>query len=438
VTPSTRDARSGPAPSARCARPGPAARRRLVAALAAVLCAATLGVGGASARPPAARLPSGVAVEVTGTPADPDVIREGIRQVIVRSTATRPGSQIVIGDIDAPPLSPGERARIRVSVVVRNPLAAAVSGDVWASVTNVPMDLATPSRLLVSNRPETVTANGVLFEASLQPEESVRLLYHHRNGAATRKVITVTLANPADSPATVFLMGVSAGPSSDVMYAGHAAAARFLHRLAAGQGRLLDIPGRQAFTFAVIDVPAGSLVTGLLQAQLLRGARVTVSVHIRSRWLLERTVTTEVNQTAVAHPRGVFRVAEVHLARSVRPGDRLLLTDLGVAVTPDDPATGERLVGDYGILYRLSVELINPLDRPAGFDVTAQALNGPARGMLLIEGSPVDFGLLRVGEERLLTSLEVAPHDTRVVEMLTMPAAGSFYPVRLTVQSILK
>jgi hypothetical protein len=34
--------------------------------------------------------------------------------------------------------------------------------------------------------------------------------------------------------------------------------------------------------------------------------------------------------------------------------------------------------------------------------------------------------------------LEVAPHDTRIVEMLTMPAAGSFYPVRLAVQSIPK
>jgi hypothetical protein len=435
VTPSTATpdrARGG----ARCARSGPAASRWLAAALAAVLCAAATGIGSAASRPAAARLPGGVAVEVTGNPADPDVIREGIRQAILRATAARRGSQVIVGEVDALPLRPGEHARIYVPVTVRHPEAAVVSGGIWAVVTNVPMDVATPARLLVSNRPETVTANGVLFEEALQPDESVRLLYHHRNGAATRKVITVTLANPADMPATVFLMGLSAGPSSDVMYAGHAAAARFVRRLAAGQGLLVDIPGRGAHTVAVIDIPPGALVTGLLQAQLLRGARAAVSVHIRSPWLLERTVTTEVNQPAVAHPRGVFRIAEVRIARSVRAGERVLLTDLGAAVTPDDPSTGERLRGDYGILYRLAVTLDNPLDRPVGFEIVAQALNGPARGMLLIAGSPVDFGLLRPGDERVLTSIDVAPQQTRTVEMLTMPAAGSFYPVALAVQSV--
>lgn len=423
---------------ARCARSGPAARRWLAAGLAAAFCAAAAGVGSGASRPAAARLPAGVTVEVTGNPADPQIIRDGIRQAILRATTARPGSQITIDAVDPPPLRPGERSRIRVRVAVRNPMATAVSGDVWAAVTNVPMDLATPARLLVSNRPETVTANGLLFEEAVAPDESVRLLYHHRNGAATRKVITVTLANPAEAPAVVVLTGAAAGPSNDVMYAGGAATARFVRRLAAGQGLVLDLPGRRAYTFAVVDAPPGALVTGLLQAQLLRGAQVTVSVHIRAPWLLARTVTTEVNQPAVAHPRGVFRIAEVRLGRTVRDGERVVLTDLGAVVTPDDPATGERLRGDYGILYRLIVELINPLDGPVAFEITAEALNGPARGMLLIDGWPVDFGLLRVGQGRVLTSLEVAPHDTRIVEMLTMPAAGSFYPVRLAVQSIPK
>jgi hypothetical protein len=36
----------------------------------------------------------------------------------------------------------------------------------------------------------------------------------------------------------------------------------------------------------------------------------------------------------------------------------------------------------------------------------------------------------------VLTSIDVAPHETRTVEMLTMPAAGSFYPVALAVQGV--
>lgn len=385
-------------------------------------------------RPPAARLPQRVEVSVTGNPADPEFIREAIRQAILTSTSLTPGSVISIGRVSAPPPGPGARSWVRVPVHVRNPSAAPVSGVVLATVENLPLEPVVPARLLVSNRPETVTANGVLFEESLQAGQAVRLLYHHRNGAATSKVITVTLVNRSGDPASVFLTGATAGPSSDVMYAGHIAAGRFVSRITAQQGYVLEIPRRSAHTFSVVDIPPGTLVTGLLQAQLLRGTELAVTVHIRAPWLLARTVTTEVNQVAVAHPRGVFHTAEVHIARSVSVGERILLTDLGFAATPTDPATGEVLRGDYGILYRLSVELKNPGDRPAIFEIAARAVNGPARGMLFIAGTVADFGFLRAGEERFVAAIELAAGETRLVDMLTMPAAASFYPVRLSVQ----
>jgi hypothetical protein len=389
-------------------------------------------------RPASARLPANVRVSVTGNPADPDLVRDAIRQAILRATKARPGSQVSIGVIDQLAPAPGQFANAPVRVTVRNPLAAPVDGTVYASVANVPMDLATPARLLISNRPETVVANGVLFAETLRPDEAVRLLYHHTNGAASKKVIAVTLANPGEGPATVFLTGATAGPSTDVMYAGSAAADRFVRRIAAGQGYLLEIAPHQSHTFSVVEMTPGALVTGLLQVQLRGGSRLTVTVHIRSPWLLERTVTSEVNQTAYAHPRGAFRTAEVKITRTVRSGERVVLTDLGFAVTPDDPATGERLAGDYGILYRLTVELVNQSDREAAFTISAQALSGPSRGMLLVAGTPVDFGLLRIGEERALTTIDLAAGESRTVEMLTMPAAGSFYPVRLTMRGAAK
>jgi hypothetical protein len=212
------------------------------------------------------------------------------------------------------------------------------------------------------------------------------------------------------------------------------ATGRFVRRITAGQGYLLQVGPRRTHTFSVIEIPAGALVTGLLQAQLLRGTQMAVTVHIRAPWLLERTVTTEVNQLAVAHPRGSFPVADIRIARAITVGPRVILTDLGFAVAPEDPSTGERLLGDYGILYHLSAELTNPLDRPAIFEVMARAVTGPARGMLLIGDGAVDFGLLRVGDERYVTAFDLEPGETRTVEMVTMPAAGSFYPVRLTVQ----
>ena len=124
--------------------------------------------------------------------------------------------------------------------------------------------------------------------------------------------------------------------------------------------------------------------------------------------------------------------------RSVRTGERVVLTDLGFAVMPADPASGERLIGDYGILYRLTVDLVNPTSSAAVFTMSALAISGPSRGMLQIAGTAIDFGLLHAGEERILVSYELGPGETRTLDILTMPAAGSFFPVRLSVWGVPK
>jgi hypothetical protein len=65
-------------------------------------------------------------------------------------------------------------------------------------------------------------------------------------------------------------------------------------------------------------------------------------------------------------------------------------------------------------------------------DLVALAAGGPARGLFLIDGALVDVGYLRANEERAVTSFTVAPGSVRDVTIVTMPVAGSFYPVRLT------
>lgn len=381
-------------------------------------------------RQPAAALPRTVEVEVSGDPSDPQLVQEAIRHAVLRETRAHPGSEITVGTANGAALAPGEVRSFVVPVLVRNPFARYIAGTVSASVRNVTVPLATPARLLVSNRPEVVTTSGVLFAQSLHTGEAVRLLYHHQNGAEQRKLVTITLTNPRREPARMHIIGAVAGPSTDLMFAGQAATSRFLQRLQRQQGYVIDVPPGRTHTFTVHEMPPGSLVSGLLQAQTLAG-QLDLSVHIRSPWLLTNTITSEVNQPAYPHPHGTFHVSEFSVTRSVTAHESIPLVNLGVAVGPVDPLTGVRLVGDYGIVYRLSLEVRNPSDLDQRVSLVATALGGAARGLFLIDNDAVDVGILRPGEDRTLASINVRARDQVVMTVVTMPVAGSFYPVRL-------
>jgi hypothetical protein len=382
-------------------------------------------------RRPAADLPFAVEVEVTGNPSDPALVQEAIRHAVLRETQAHPGSDITIGTVASAELAPGDTQDFPVPVRVRNPFRRSIEGVVRATVRNVSIPLQTPARLLVSNRPEVVVANGVLFSQTVSTNEAVRLLYHHQNGAEKAKLVTITLANRADEPARMLIVGAVAGPSTDLMFAGQAATSRFLRRLARQQGYVIDVPSGHTHTFTVHEMPPGSLVSGLLQAQTLTG-RLDLAVHIRSPWLLAHTITSGVNQPAYPHPHGTFQVSEFSVTRSAMTRDRVPLVDLGIAVSPVDPATGVRLIGDYGIVYRVVLEVRNLSEFTERFSLRVTAAGGAARGMFLIDNEPVDVGILRPNEEREIFSLTIPGRESRTLTVVTMPVAGSFYPVRLT------
>ncbi|HET8679577.1 MAG TPA: hypothetical protein VFM39_05615, partial [bacterium] len=175
-------------------------------------------------------------------------------------------------------------------------------------------------------------------------------------------------------------------------------------------------------------------VSGLMQFQVVEGGPVDLTVHVRLPWLLDRTVTTDLGPWAFPHPRGTFPGSLVEVKRDVPVDQTAAIGDLGVMSDLKDMRTGEPLVGDYGVLYRFRLRLVNPTDRQITSDLLANAAGGPARGLFLIDGGVTDLGLLQANEERVVTSFMLAPRGTRDVMVVTMPIAGSFYPVRLALR----
>ncbi len=386
-----------------------------------------------SVRRPAGVIPAATEVIVTGLPAPAELIHEAVERQLHEAVHREPGATLELGEIAVSgPLAPGEFARIPVSVALRSPYAGPVDGTVRVRVRNLPVELADPEVLLVSNRPETITGNGLLFQETLAPGRPARLLYHHRNGSpAQARVLKIALTNPGATRARVHYLSGLAGPSSDPVLIGYTSTARFLDALVAARGYVVEVPARTATTFTAASL---ALVSGLMQFQVLDGGPIDLTVYVRLPWLLDRTVTADLAPGAYPHPRGSFPGSVVEIVREQPVDAPASVGDLGVMSNLREVRTGEPLTGDYGVLYRIRLRLLNSTDREVTTALVANAAGGPARGLFLIDGVAVDVGLIRPTEDREVTTFTLAPGTRREVVVLTMPVAGSFYPVRLTLR----
>ena len=98
---------------------------------------------------------------------------------------------------------------------------------------------------MVSDYPERLEENGMLFTADLRGEQPSRFLYFHYNppGQPDRRIV-LHADNPSCEPMTCSLSAAVAARSQNEMAAGHVATKAFLVNAVQNQGRLIDDSGR--------------------------------------------------------------------------------------------------------------------------------------------------------------------------------------------------
>lgn len=381
-------------------------------------------------RPLAGSLPDAVEVVVTGDPAPGEVVQDAVLRSLERAVRAEPGGFLEVAAAGLPAVRRGEVWRGEVAARVRSPFALPVEGSVPVVVRNEVLELAAPSRLLLSNNPERITADGILFREWVAPGEAVRMLYHHANGAARDKVVTVRVRNPTRRPARLHLQVAAPGAWHDTMGVGHAAARRFLELLGRGAGYVLEVPPEAEHRFTAQRTPPGHVVSGLLQFQVLDGGPVEVSVSVRTVYVLDRAVRWELGPDEENHPRGVFGPPQVEVEARLVVGVAWS-AEIGRSRKLYDLRTGAPLDGDYGVTYRLRLFMENPTDQSADVELVVVAASGPAYATFLVDGQLVDLRFLGVGRSAPVFSATLAPREVRAVELATIPEAASWYPVRL-------
>lgn len=291
--------------------------------------------------------------------------------------------------------------------------------------------------LLVSNLPEKITEPAVLMRERVFGGLSARLLWHHINLASRRLRMAVRVHNVADTEARFHLTQASAGPSTDEIFAGHSAAARFMKDLFEETGYVMRMPPRTSLDIAVVTLAHDDIASGVGRIAPLAGEDLIVEVVVEEP-STAGVLFAPVSQAYLAGPEtsgytfeGQRDVQMRHVA-----GGEWAFYSLGKKI--DINSRGQQLAGSYGVLHDVTAVVENPTDRVAVCELAVRARGGVARATFWLDDALVETPMLSSAGEQVIYKAPIPPHSTHTALLKTIPESGSHYPVLLTLRSILK
>ena len=388
---------------------------------------------------PAGAIASSAYLRVTGRPASEEFLREAALAAALRETIVRPGASIVANSDEisvTSSLAVDDVTTIDVPIIISGDPYFTVQGVTHVRVENFAQPNVLPKSLLVSDFPETLKANGTLFEADLSAQHADRFLYFHYNPPLQpdRRVV-LRVQNPSSQPALVQLIAGEGGPDPNEMLVGHMSAERFLVRLAQNEGTVITVPPNS--TSALMDeaLPAGDVASGLMQLHEIAGAQLHLSLVAQNATdPVEGPIASSVLLAGGApHARGIYAIPDFYFDYSYEADGPDLEIPIGLIPLPN-LVQGETLAGDYGVLQDVTIRMVNN-DRRNARDIAiyANPRGGRATGTFVIDRVLVQVHAMAPFGHYKLRQYTIPPGSFVRTEILTMPEGGSSYPLRLVV-----
>jgi hypothetical protein len=384
--------------------------------------------------------PGFLQISVTGGPAPVGTLRMGILTA-VRALVPETRSEDVTLVGTAPPLADlqaGSTATVQAVIQITPPEGPPSGRVIPVTFRNIIFPWSDAQVLLVSNSPETLPFGKVLFSGALNSGQTIRLLYHHQNGSRSKHMqISVALSNPTRSPVVLWVSGAQSGDGGDELALGHAAARQFLEQYWNHAGFLVQVPANATLPFLVHDLAPLAVGSGLAQIQLVQGTRLNLQVVARLDGEADPPPASFAPDFDKLHQRGAFKRPQVVRTLTYTAGGPPVAMEIGADTDLlDEEATGERLQGNYGVMYVFDVQAQNPTPDPVPVALVMRATGGPARATLLVGDRLIDGPVVQPNAPQVLTTLMLAPGIRRILRIATMPESGSNYPVRLTLEHL--
>ncbi|MFB9990872.1 hypothetical protein ACFFLM_02580 [Deinococcus oregonensis] len=333
---------------------------------------------------------------------------------------------------------------IRVQgAAVNTPLSYALRNTPLGSTFPDPLNPAYPALtpttqsgasfpLLFSDSPEAPSQSGILYQD--RASGRVRVVAYHLNRLSKPARLYV-LARPRTAGTSVqVLRGGSAGGTRVESVLGQVSVLDFLTDTGSPRQNLGTQGSTALYTSPLLAPEQGAKV--LMDLQITGDADLSVVMLEEGRPLTDQTLRAlPVLPPDAQHQRGTFPGAVRSL--NVRLGSSPVRVTLGdsasdPALSGTDATTGapQRLNGNYGVQYDITVETTVPGNTVASFVPRA----GPYRGGLTVEDGQ-DRQIIRIPGSGVLTNgdlpLMLWRTQSRTFRMSFIPTGGSFLPVAL-------
>ncbi len=387
---------------------------------------------------PAGAIPTTITLGLTGTPeADAAFLDEKIRAALDRTIrpTLRPGASVAYGPIVPWPLTPlpsGERAAVDVTVTITGDDASvAASGVTLVVLDSVTVMRADPTVLFLSDDPEYLLGEGIVYRGDVAAGRPARLYYYHSDLGVPRDLDVVLTAAV---PSRVHLIDSAAGPDLDVMSVGHAVSRDYLRYRQNAEGTVVDVVPGKPFVVRHALMLQSEVVAGVVDIGVLSGGPVAASViataaggHPEAYLAGPRVAFDE------HHRHGAFDVSNYGtMAETYAVGDPPKSVQYGSRnPTPQNLVSGDdgHDFGDYGVVRRMTFTLANASDASQLVYFYEKPLGGPVRSSFIIDGQLKEVGCVRLPQPYGIMTYQLPPHSTGASTIVTMTDGGSFYPL---------
>jgi hypothetical protein len=375
-------------------------------------------------------------VRVTGDPASVDFVKRQAVATALSLAQPRSGAQVVASTDEiafSQPLAQDNVANINVPVLIQGMQYFTVESTTHVRVENIAAPKIMPDSLMVSDFPERLTENGVLFTADLKRTQPSRFLYFHYNppGEPDRRIV-LRAQNLSPEPAIVQYIDGRGVTTTNEMLTGHLSTTEFLKNLVQNQGHIIEIPGNGTLNLTEQLLPAKMIVCNQMQLRVLNGSTVHLTLFAQDASEPSDASLASTGLLSGDHPhaRGVYPIPEFHYSALWNVNEDYLELPIGQIPLPN-LIKGEALAGDYGVLQSFVIKVQNPTSSPQAIAIYENPRGGRATGTYLIDGVLIQSHQVPPFSRYKIRQYVVPARGFVRVTIATIPDSGSSYPLRL-------
>ncbi|MEQ8173193.1 MAG: hypothetical protein ABRQ38_30185, partial [Candidatus Eremiobacterota bacterium] len=370
-------------------------------------------------------------ISVSGTPCQPDVIRDAVIKELTRSISLKSGARLSIDpfNINPSPLSSGKELNLLVPVRIEGDGIVAMERFLPLKVRHQEEKFKKPVSLFVSDSPEKIVKDGIMFSHIVSGASPARLLYYHQNGSEQDKYLIIDLFNPYKTACTIWFISGTGGPNPQEAFVGHVATARFMRNCLYNSGQFFTIPPEERVVVYMQKMAPKEILTGLFHIQSPLSSFLELTIRAESK--PSGQITKEILQrdSDSTHCRGVYPEPFVNINETYITGEPEKSIYIGKSPFLDSVDEGGPLYGNYGVLYDMNITIKNPSSNVKEVEMSFTSQGGIAQGTFLIDGRMIETPIVKSSEHVSLATLFLKGREERVIHVNTIPQGGSHYPV---------